>query len=316
MDTQVSSCPVTGDVRRRRFSAMCQGTVLFLCMIPGAVRGQTGLSASSDFFLGIAAPEHDRWHVLADTLNPRHSQERTLLTRDDVQRELGLSPRQQEQITALSEKTENYLAALPSKTSALLRQATAGKDLLLTSHSFTIKPDGEITGKGADAPIAREVSVKMQEERTQVLQEDQKQRDAILTSEQRTRLKELETQWRGPFLLLDRPGMEDMNISEAQWKQIQVLWERLQTRVERNEKTLAPKAAPFIREYGDAAVKQEGFRALMRQLWRDDRKARAEVEQQALAALSPAQRQQWSAWKGKPFAFQDYDTIDRPSLPR
>ena len=290
MDTQMRSCPITGDVRRR-FSAMCQGTVLFLCMIPGAAWGQATPSFSGSVAVATAAPERDLWNVLGDARNPRHSQERTLLTRDDVQRELGFNPRQQEQITALSEKTENYLAALSSKTTALLRQA-AGKDFPPTSHSFIIEPDGEITGQGADAPIAREVSVKMQEERTQALQEDQKQRDAILTPEQRTRLKELDTQWRGPFLLLDRPGLEDMKISEAQWKQIQVLWERLQTRVERNEKTLAPKSAVFIRKYGHDAVKQEGFRALLRQLWRDDRKSRAEMEREALAALSPVQRQQ------------------------
>ena len=147
-------------------------------------------------------------------------------------------------------------------------------------------------------------------------QEDLKQRDTILTPAQRTRLKELDMQWRGPFLLLSKIGVEEMKLSDAQWKKFQNAWKRLETRLARNEKDLAPKAAPFIRDYGGDAVRQEGFRALMRQLWRDDRKSRAEAEEQALAVLSPAQQQKWATWTGKPFPFREYETPDRPSLPR
>jgi hypothetical protein len=321
MDTQMRSYPIIRVVRRRNSAVRYRGAILLLlCVMPCAVRGQT-TSPSSQSSSASALPERELANVLTDALNPHRPQDRMLLMRDDVQRELSLNPRQQEQITALSAQTEQTLNAVPFKITAQLRQATANQDgshALSQSYNFAIEPDGQVTvtGKGVDAQTLSDVAAKVQEGRAQVQQEDLKQRDSILTPAQRTRLKELDMQWRGPFLLLSKIGVEDMKLSDEQWKKFQNVWEKLQTRVARNEKDLAPKAAVFIRDFGGAAVQQEGFRALMRQLWRDDRKSRGQAEKQVLDVLTSAQKQQWAAWTGKPFTFRDYDSTDRPSLPR
>ena len=323
MDIQARFYPIIRDVQRRSsFVRSRYAVLLLLGVTPCAVWGQTGTSPSAQSSAAPTSPERALADVVADTLNPYRSQEKMLLKRDDVLRELGLNPRQQEQLTALSAQTEKSLSLSSySKLPAQLFPSTANSgdsEDLPKSYRIDIEPDGQVTatGNNVDAQTLRDLAAKIQTMRNQAQQEDVKQRDAILTPAQRTRLKELDMQWRGPFLLLSKIGVEEMKLSDAQWKKFQNAWKRLEMQLARNEKDLAPKASVFIRDYGQAAVQQEGFRALMRQLWREDRKSREQAENQVLTVLSSAQKQKWAALTGKPFNFREYDSTDGPSLPR
>ena len=156
MDTQARFDRITRAVRRRNSAVGYHAAVLLLLgVMPCAVWGQAATSPFSQSSSSPAPPKRGLANVLADTLNPYRPQDRMLLTRDDVQRELGLNPRQQEQIAALSAQTEQTLNAVPFKITAQLRQATANQDVSQIpsqSYSFAIEPDGQITvtGKGVD----------------------------------------------------------------------------------------------------------------------------------------------------------------------
>ncbi len=342
INSQGCNYPALRDTWRRVYIATSRGSVfVLLCLTPCAVSGHTAQSSRPQSSAARSSAAHAAavqppalstfpnvipWadlgpaNAMFGPLDPRRSQAEMLLTRDDVLRELGLNIRQQEQLAALDTQTTQNLQAIPRKTiadSGLLRGDGSPFHLV-------IDVNGQVAGSaddGADTPAVRAVAATMQQALVRARQEADKQRDIILTPAQAARLRQLEAQWRGPFLLTSEGNgteqtKEAMKLSEAQEGRLKEAWEQLRTRMAQNEQALSSQANVFLRDYGNDASKQDGFLALTRQLWREDRKTRALMEKQALVILTPTQKRQWAAAIGKPFAFRSEDSAFGQDLPR
>ena len=286
---------------------------------------------------------------LAQSLNPLSPQTKMLLRRADVQRELGLNPRQLEQMNPVladvDQQLTRHVTTSISGDADTLRQLTevaqnaqksagpgaaAGNGSSVTvvdengEHTYTgnvivLDATGARAGTGANVNISPEalqnIIAKASEAAGVFYQQQQKKIDAVLTAPQQKRLRELELQWRGPFALLNKPIGDRLPLPAEEHNKLDTAFSHYKTTLKDIDQSFVPLTKPLIQPNTDMR-QNPAYMSLINRERKTIRKARLQAETDTLALLPIPAQQQWRVLTGKPFQFRPHDEATDTDVPR
>ena len=224
-------------------------------------------------------------------IDPGQSYFMQLLKREDVRAHLYITPRQREALDGIEKSQKESLNQQLTKSASFLGDDIQGKTLTEIRQ------------------IAEEHAAQMGEQVQNVTNESSRKSASILTAPQRTRLEELDKQWRGPLAMGVADVAQQAQLTDAQAPVVTDLLKQYHKEV---SSRLSP-GSPAIQKTqnvpkGDgassAALSPQERQAKREQMHKEIEKVRQALGEKALNELNTKQRAQWSALTGKPFVFR------------
>ena len=219
-------------------------------------------------------------------VNPATNSFGTLLQRDDVKTELGLSQMQNEQLTA--EQTKG-MQEMREKMMSNLPDFKALGDLSEDERKAKME---EVQSKMKDAAETGQRSM---------AEDMEKKAQEILKPEQLKRLRELDLQWRGPLALGDVKVAEKFALTKEQKPKIVALltdYQKQQTDV------FSSVFSGFKPGSGAAPPDRTEMQAKMTKAQTDIEVIRKAQGEKVLPLLTDDQKTAWIAAQGQPFKFR------------
>lgn len=225
-------------------------------------------------------------------IDPGQSYLAQLLRREDVRAQLYITPRQREALEGIEKSQQASVKQQFTKSVSFLGDDVKGKT------------QTEIR------QIAEQYATRMGEQMQNVTNESNKKISSILTAPQRTRLEELDKQWRGPLAMGVKDVAQQAQLTDAQAPVVTDLLKQYHKEVSSHLSLSSPAAqktqnVPNGNGAFSASFSPQERQAKREQLHKEIEKARQALGEKALSELNTKQRMQWSALTGKPFVFRN-----------
>lgn len=222
--------------------------------------------------------------------NPLQSNPMGLLQRVEVQKELGLSVRQKEQITELQTGSRDMMRQR-------MGQVFQGQDFqnmrnLSREERQAKMQEMQPQIQAAMAAFQGELSDKMKE---------------ILTPEQMTRLHQLDLQRRGPLSLADAKVADEIKLAPANRTEVAKIVADYQ------QQTGEVMRAAF--QGAQASGQFPDFQSKLSPVKQKMDKTKKTAEASVVALLSDEEKAAWTAAQGDPFTFRADPVVPRPNFP-
>jgi hypothetical protein len=222
--------------------------------------------------------------------NPLQSNPMGLLQRVEVQKELGLSVRQKEQITELQTGSRDLARQR-------MGQVFQGQDF---RNMRNLSPEERRAKMQELQPQIQSAMAAFQGELNDKMKE-------ILKPEQMTRLHQLDLRRRGPLSLADAKVADEIKLTPA------------------NRTEVAKIVADYQQQSGEVmraafeAARASGqfpdFQSRLSPVKQKMDKTRKAAEEKVVALLSDEEKAAWDAAQGEPFTFRTDPIVPRPNFP-
>lgn len=227
--------------------------------------------------------------------DPTRSVTTTLIQREDVQGELGVSAAQREKIQAAQQG---------------MRQA--GQRVMQESGiDFQAMRDPNLDPQKRQELMAQmrekmgQMREKMQAAQKESEDNAKKEIDASLTPTQRKRLAELELQYRGPLALADDTVAKQFNVTPEQQREIgNVLTEYRNGQQKVGEEMRSKMPQPGG---GGQGFNREEMQKVFEDMQKSQERVKKASEDKVVALLNASQKSAWTAAKGKAFTFKSQE---------
>lgn len=169
----------------------------------------------------------------------------------------------------------------------LLQRADVQKELNITAEQKAKAEDLQAKQREKMQQLRQNSDQMSPEERRKAMEELRSGSDpaSVLNETQKKRLKELEYQWQGPMALMNPQVAKEVGLTNEQTTKMA----GIQTQMMENMRGM-------FQGGGGGGNREE----MMKQM----QEARAKVEKDIEAVLTPEQKQKWQSMQGKPFTFE------------
>jgi len=284
-------------MKRTLLSKLALVSALSLAVLGSPALAQRGQGGAPGGFPGLGGGMPNMSSMMkmmarSGIIEPTMSNTMVLLNRNDVRAGLGLSAKQKEDLDGQQEQImQTMFSTVMTKVMTRAEDFQGLRDLPEADRtekiqSFTADMRGtvEVAVKGADKDI-----------------------DKILTKKQRTRLKQLDLQWRGTLAISEPMLSETLKITPEQKPEIEKIVAKFRENQQKQAGGMFGGFGGGQEGRGQGAPNSATRQERMAEVKKSNDKLREEQGKKVLALLTAEQKAMWQKMQGVKFRFRPND---------